>query len=204
VSANLLNGQHSSGSAEWWTPPELVDPARGLWPFDLDPASCADANRQIGAALYFDASQDGLSRPWDARTVWCNPPSKRGENSAWEWWLKAGREWIEGRVLRLFFVVFNPSSFFAIALEKARAAGLPTPQQAARVEFAARVRYLKPATSLGLPDFDAHAVRGEAPPHGSALLFLGAGADEDANFIRAYAHVGDGLLPFNRCNRRAA
>jgi hypothetical protein len=25
---SLLSGQHSSASAEWWTPPEIVDPAR--------------------------------------------------------------------------------------------------------------------------------------------------------------------------------
>jgi hypothetical protein len=201
--ARILNGQHASASAEWWTPSEIVDPARALWPFDLDPASCEYANRQIKASWIMTAEHDGLAHPWPAETVWCNPPSKRGEESAWEWWCKAATEWSEGRARRALFQVFNPSSFFAIAQTKAHQRGLPTPQHAARVEFRERVRYLQPAASLGLPGIEgSHAVRGNAPPHGSALLLLTDRLDEVLAFADAYAHLGAALTPV-RVPRRA-
>ncbi|MBK9263042.1 MAG: hypothetical protein IPM54_24970 [Polyangiaceae bacterium] len=70
-----LRGLHSSKTGEWWTPLEVVDPARELFGgFGLDPASCAGANRIVGARRFFGAGDDGLSREWRARIVWCNPP----------------------------------------------------------------------------------------------------------------------------------
>lgn len=201
----IADGQHSSASAEYWTPSEIVDPARALWPFDLDPASCPEANLQIQATRFFTAKDDGLLQSWEAATVFCNPPSKRGENSAWEWWLKGAKEWTAGNVRRLIWVCFNPSAWFQIAQEKARLAGLPTPQHAARVEFRERVRYLMPSPSLGLPGIDgSHAVRGEAPPHGSALLLLTDSWDEFRAFARAYAHLGNALAPLDMPARGAA
>ena len=77
------NGQHASGSAEWWTPPEIVEPARLLFGgFDLDVASCLDANRIVQARSFYSAHDDGIldgdkRREWNADVVWCNPPSRR-------------------------------------------------------------------------------------------------------------------------------
>jgi len=75
------NGQHASDSAEWWTPPEIVEPARLLFGgFDLDVASCLDANRIVQARSFYSAHDDGIldgdkRREWNADVVWCNPPS---------------------------------------------------------------------------------------------------------------------------------
>lgn len=198
---SLLTGQHSSASAEWWTPPEIVDPVRALWPIDLDPASCQEANRVIGAARFFTVKDDGLAMTWDAETVWCNPPSKRGENSAWAWWVYAAGQWAIGIATRILFQVFNPSSFFQIAQEKARAACVPTPQQCARVEFRDRVEYLRASPTLALPGVDLVGVRGDAPPHGSALLLLTDSAEEIRAFADAYAHLGDALFPARPAQR---
>jgi hypothetical protein len=150
-----LIGQHASASAEWWSPPEIVDPARAVFgDFGLDPASCAEANVYIRARRIYTASDDGLRRGWDADAVWCNSPSKRGEESA------------------------------------------------ARVEFRDRVRYLRAPVSLGLPSVDgAHAERGDAPPHGSAILLLTDNSVERRAFADAYAHLGDALLPYNPPHR---
>jgi ParB family chromosome partitioning protein len=45
---------------------------------DLDPASCAEANRTVRARRYFDRTANGLKRDWIARTVFLNPPFERG------------------------------------------------------------------------------------------------------------------------------
>ncbi len=193
----MKNGQHASASAEWWTPPEIVDPARGLVEgFELDPASCPLANGVIRAARIFTAEYDGLRQSWNARAVWCNPPSKKGENAAWEWWVHGAREWQRGHVGTLFFMVFNPSSFFQVAQAHALIAKVPTPQQAVRVEFLRRVRYLRATESLPLPGVDgAEYERGDAPPHGSALLMLTDTIAMASRFVAAYAHLGECVLP---------
>lgn len=65
---------HWSGSAEWYTPPEIIEAARMVMGgIDLDPATCDLAQETIGAAEYFTAEDSGLSREWSGRT-WLNPP----------------------------------------------------------------------------------------------------------------------------------
>lgn len=202
------NGQHASGSAEWWTPPEIVEPARLLFGgFDLDVASCLDANRIVQARSFYSAHDDGIldgdkRREWNADVVWCNPPSRRGQNAAWEWWVHAAREWLAGRVEVLFFVVFNPSTFFQTAAEHSRCASVPTPQKAARVEFFKRVRYLRASPVHGLPGFEMTYERGDAPPHGSAILMLSADSEHASRFGKAYEELGDCVVPLRMPTRK--
>jgi len=90
---NILN---SSESTEWYTPAPYVEAARNvLGGIDLDPASCEEANKTVGASVYFTPEPyvkdsiapavctDGLSEPWyiedfDNRwapsRVFLNPP----------------------------------------------------------------------------------------------------------------------------------
>ncbi len=198
-----VNGQHASASSEWWTPSLIVDPARSLWGFDLDPASCEGANRIVQARRFFTAAEDGLQQHWAANVVWNNPPSKRGENAAWEWWCHGARHWSLGLTGRLWFMVFNPSLFWTKAQEEARRMGVPTPQQAIRVEFAERVCYLR-ATPQGelFGPVTGHAVEpGKAPPHGSALLLL-TDQREDAQFVaEAYRELGEVVVPWRWAER---
>jgi ParB family chromosome partitioning protein len=66
---------HQSTGAEWYTPSWLIDPIRTfLDGIDLDPASCAQANRTVRAEHYYNKTDDGLTLPWGGN-VFLNPPS---------------------------------------------------------------------------------------------------------------------------------
>jgi phage N-6-adenine-methyltransferase len=81
VTPNALRVQLSAVSAaadydgdEWYTPPDVVERARGvLGEIDLDPASCAFAQKVVKARRFYTAADDGRSKPWQGR-VFCNPP----------------------------------------------------------------------------------------------------------------------------------
>ena len=66
------------GNSEWYTPAEYVDAARKVMGgIDLDPASCAKAQKTVRARRYFTAKDNGLAKAWSGR-VWLNPPYNRG------------------------------------------------------------------------------------------------------------------------------
>lgn len=66
--------QHLSKSQEHFTPIEIVEAARKvLGEIDLDPASCAKANKLIRAKKFYTRKDDGLRQPWAGR-VMLNPP----------------------------------------------------------------------------------------------------------------------------------
>jgi hypothetical protein len=69
-----------SGDIEWYTPPEVIARVREVFggTIDLDPASCADAQRVVGATTYYTLDDDGLRQPWHGR-VFLNPPYKDHE-----------------------------------------------------------------------------------------------------------------------------
>ena len=67
-----------TGDMEWYSPPELIERARTVMgSIDLDPASCALAQRVVSARTWFDAKRDGLKQRWTGN-VWLNPPFCRG------------------------------------------------------------------------------------------------------------------------------
>lgn len=68
---------NNSGEQEWFTPPTFIKAARDcMGGIDLDPASCAAANRTVKAREYYDARKNGLAQEWHGK-VWLNPPYSR-------------------------------------------------------------------------------------------------------------------------------
>jgi hypothetical protein len=61
-------------SNEYYTPAKYIEAAREvLGVIDLDPASCAAANKTVRAATYFTKRDDGLAKEWRGN-VWLNAP----------------------------------------------------------------------------------------------------------------------------------
>jgi hypothetical protein len=55
------------------TPGYILEPVRRLLGgIELDPAT--EPDNPTGAEQFYAPPQDGCVLPWDARTVWCNPP----------------------------------------------------------------------------------------------------------------------------------
>ncbi len=78
TSAQLIN--QTSCAVEYFTPVEIIEAATECMGFiHLDPASCEAANMVVGASRYFTKLDDGLSRPWEAETIWLNHPFGKGE-----------------------------------------------------------------------------------------------------------------------------
>ena len=72
--AELPHVAHNSGENEWYTPSDIVEDARTcMGGIDLDPASCAEANKVVKAKAFFSKADDGLAKDW-AGMVWLNPP----------------------------------------------------------------------------------------------------------------------------------
>lgn len=121
---------HSSNTNEHPTPIDVVARARRLMRrIDLDPASCAKFNKQIGAKKYFGIRQDGLRQPWHGR-VFLNPPGglvRKGEDGIWRpvpknengrymgpgdssmcvWWNRLAGAWQSGKVTEAIFIGFT-------------------------------------------------------------------------------------------------
>lgn len=76
----------SSNTDQWATPQDFFDDLNKEFSFDLDP--CADETNHK-TPDYFTKEDDGLTKDWSGRRVFCNPPYGRAIAS---WVEKAFRE----------------------------------------------------------------------------------------------------------------
>jgi phage N-6-adenine-methyltransferase len=87
---------------EWYTPVEYVEAARRVMgDFDLDPASCEEANQIVQAARYFSEADDGMAHEWKGR-VWLNPPYGR---LAGQFVLRCAEQYTAGNVAAAVILV---------------------------------------------------------------------------------------------------
>lgn len=146
---------HSSASAEWGSPPEVVEFARDLMGgIDLDPASSRHWNRTVKAKRIYTAEDNGLIRPWEGR-VFCNPPGDRSGKLIQRFWRKLVRDSIH--TTASFWVGFSLEQLVSL-------------QKFARNPLAERVWLIVPRQRIHyLDDGDGDA---DDPTHGSYLAYI--------------------------------
>lgn len=73
------------------TPGYVIEPARAaLSGIALDP--CTEPDNPTRADIFYTATDDGLGMPWDARSIWCNPPYGKAREPWVARCILAGRE----------------------------------------------------------------------------------------------------------------
>jgi len=66
-------------SDEFYTPAQEIQLVKDvLCVISLDPASCKLANATVKAQRYYTREDDGLTKSWESRALFCNPPFSRG------------------------------------------------------------------------------------------------------------------------------
>lgn len=201
--------EHTSASAEHYTPRAIVEAARVALggAVDLDPFSCALANRTVGAALFYSlaAGYDGFALPWHGR-IFCNPPGgKHGKASNQKRaWFRLASEYRAGRVTAAIFVCFDLG--LLQITQHAPPAGLALPLDFPICYPARRIAYLtdtlpgptpkRPARKPSARQLEDHAETGlcdgEAPPHCSCVVGVGV----DGEVMRAaFERVGRVVVP---------
>lgn len=68
----------SDSHNDWWTPRDLFKILDDEFLFDLDAAASAENTL---CPSFITEEQNALVTPWDAATVWCNPPYGKGWGS---------------------------------------------------------------------------------------------------------------------------
>lgn len=90
-------------SPEWYTPAPLVEAAREtLGGIDLDPQSCALANRTVRARRIYTIEDDCFRHTWDGR-IFINPAG----GIVLESWRYLLREWTRANVTRAIWIGYS-------------------------------------------------------------------------------------------------
>ena len=74
----LTEGMFSNRTDLWATPQAFFDELDREFHFDLDPCANSDNHKCLD---YYTEEDDGLSKDWQGRRVFCNPPY--GRAAAW-------------------------------------------------------------------------------------------------------------------------
>ena len=198
--------RHSSESAEHYTPTFIVDAARTALggTIDLDPASCAEANKWIRASNYYTRKQDGFTKPWHG-AVFLNPPGGLSDNkqrpvkakcretgscglplphthegveaSQKKWWWKLASEYASGRATSAIFVCFSVELLQNTQVGAPE--GLCLPLDFSICFPSRRVAYVKPGGGVGAQ-----------PPHASCIIFLSREKGARSRFEAVFDHIG--------------
>ena len=158
-----------TGENEWYTPAEYADLAREVMGgIDLDPASCEQANKVIGADTFYSKDDDGLSKDWTGR-VWLNPPYSRDLMPAFVEKLKAS--FIDGSVEQAVLVSHNNTDTAWFHNLASAASAICFPKK--------RIRFYRDEEIA-------------APTNGQAFFYLGESPEK---FISVFSDIGFVVRP---------
>jgi hypothetical protein len=114
VSASSLEYVSSSNTNEWYTKIRYINLIREVFQsrIELDPASCQIANKVVGAERYYSITEDGLAQPWNAASVFVNPPygKLKGKSVAGMWLKKLISEYTVGNVKEAIMLIYANTS----------------------------------------------------------------------------------------------
>lgn len=185
----MPNAQHSSLSEDHWTPAAVTDRARRVMSgIELDPCSTDVANRTGAQAdRIFTTSDNGLTQPWRAASVFVNPPGGTlafpglGRRSqAAVWWVKAATEWWEGRVDQVIFLGFTVEILQTTQALAEAGVACPVPMTDAALCFPShRIRFDRPA--------GGGREASDSPTHANVIAYLGRG---DHLFVSQFESLG--------------
>ena len=203
----MSNPRHLSESVEWYSPELVVEPARALLGgIELDPASCAVANRTVRAERFFTREQDGLSQPWKARTVFLNAPGSKVGNKSQQnlFWQKLARAWMSGDVSAAIFVCFSVE---LLQVSQGYGEGMPIPLDFPMCFPSSRVPYVKASEDVVTPQAslfgearEARIEESEAPPHASVIVYLPSRIGDGPSIsTRATGQFLESFSPIGRC-----
>jgi hypothetical protein len=185
---------HSSESNEHYTPRIIVEVARAaMGSIELDPASCALANREnVRAQRFFTKEDNGLALAWNARTVFVNPPGGRlyvdgkrtNKSQAQAFWLKAVHEWLAARTCDQHIV------FLGFTLEILRLSQVSN-WSALRFPFCV----LRERTDF-LIERNGQLVEQGDPTHANVLICMTQSKlVRDRFYLAAHSHLGHVITP---------
>jgi phage N-6-adenine-methyltransferase len=159
---------HNSGENEWYTPPKFIEAARlTMGGIDLDPASCALANKTVKAKTFYDKAANGLEKKWSGK-VWMNPPYSHPEIG--EFSEKIASEFDSGNVEEACVLVNNATdtAWFQSMMERAAGACF----------IKGRVKYL-----------DKTGIPANTPLQGQAILYFGKRVSRFAKHFRQFGFI---------------
>jgi hypothetical protein len=163
---------------------------------DLDPASCEQANQNVGATSYYTIEENGFWRTWSGR-VFLNPPGGKldpktlnpvksgpGLSSSAVWWARLVMQWQEKTVKQAVFLGFNPE---ILRLTQKLEGVLPLLRFPFCV-FRERPRYINPDGMQA----------DKSPTHFGLCAYLPPREDGDAacaRFIEHFSLLGQVVIP---------
>jgi ParB family transcriptional regulator, chromosome partitioning protein len=160
----LSKKRRRAANCEWFTPSGIIAlVVETMGGIDLDPASCALANKVVGATVFHTLADDGLAHQWAGR-VFLNPPYSKISSFV----AKLVAETAAGRVTEFIMLTANSSdsAWFQKAAAVSSAICFP----------ARRIKFISP-----------HSLAPASPPTGQAVFYRGAHA---AKFAEVFAPLG--------------
>jgi hypothetical protein len=194
TSRSLPNPKHSSKSENWGTPGWIADASRlVMGRIDIDPASCAAANRVIKARYYVTKEMNGLKVNWafpgsteTPARIFLNPPGGKEEDNyskVKRWWNRL--LWHRERP------DFGEAMFLAFSIEAMQTTQLDCERSLLEFStcvFSRRVNFIDLITG--------EIVTGNT--HASSITYVPGRLNKESAFRQVFSQYGDIVI----CARR--